>query len=111
MVGKMTTQNPDGMLTYPSSRDVLKVVRLKTINHYIGVHWEIIARFILDQPLFAFCRDGERKRGLVHCTFWWEQLCQLMLRSHYHETKTTRMMINIFVRDNLFDWANCMGRP
>ncbi len=73
MAGKMPTRNPDGTWTYPSLRDVLKAVGLWTINHYIGVCQETIARFIVDQPLFALCWDGERKRGSVRCTFWWEQ--------------------------------------
>jgi hypothetical protein len=69
MAGKMPAWNPDGTWTYPSSKDVLKVVGLRTINHYIGVCRGTIARFIVDRPLFALCRDGERKRGLVRCTF------------------------------------------
>jgi hypothetical protein len=73
MAGKMPTKNPDGTWTYPSSRDVLKAVGLQTINHYIGARWETIACFIVDQPLFALCRDGNRKRGSARCTFWWEQ--------------------------------------
>jgi hypothetical protein len=73
MAGKMPTKNPDGTWTYPSSKDVLKAVGLQTIDYYIGVCWETIARFIMDQPLFALCRDGNRKRGSAHCTFWWEQ--------------------------------------
>jgi hypothetical protein len=73
MAGKMPTRNPDRKWTYPSSRDVLKVVGLQTISHYIGVCQETIARFIVDQPLFALCREGKRKRGSVRCTFWWEQ--------------------------------------
>jgi hypothetical protein len=73
MVGKMPPRNPDGTWTYPSLKDVLKAVGLWTIDHYIGVCWETIARFIVDQPLFALCWDGEKKRGSVHCTFWWEQ--------------------------------------
>jgi hypothetical protein len=73
MVGKMPTRNPDGTWTYPSSKDVLKEVGLRMINHYIGVRQETIAPFIVDRPLFALCREGERKRGLVRCTFGWEQ--------------------------------------
>ncbi len=73
MAGKMPTRKPDGTWTYPSSRDVLKAVELQTIGHYIGICQETIARFIVDQPLFALCRDGERKRGSVRRTFWWEQ--------------------------------------
>jgi hypothetical protein len=73
MAGKMPIKNPDGTWTYPSSRDVLKAVRLQTINHYISACRETIARFIVDQPLFALCWDGNRKRGSAHHTFWWEQ--------------------------------------
>jgi hypothetical protein len=73
MAGKMPTRNPDRTWTHPSLRDVLKAVGLRTISNYIGIHWETIARFITDRPLFALCRYGERKRGSVHRTFWWEQ--------------------------------------
>jgi hypothetical protein len=69
----MPARSPDGTWTYPSSKDVLKAVGLRTIDHYIGVCREIIACFIMDQSLFVLCQDGERKRGSVHCTFWWEQ--------------------------------------
>jgi hypothetical protein len=58
---------------FPSSKDVLKAVGLNRIDHYIGVCRKTIARFIVDQPLFALCRGGERKRGSTCRTFWWEQ--------------------------------------
>ena len=58
---------------YPSSKDVLKAVGLETVDHYIGVRRKTIARFIVDRPLFALCRDEERKRGSTRHTFWWEQ--------------------------------------
>ncbi len=67
MAGKVPTQNLDGTWKYPSLKDVLKAVGLWMIDHYIGVCWETIACFIVDQPLFALCRDGERKRGSMHC--------------------------------------------
>lgn len=73
MVGMQPTWNPDGTWKYPSSKDdVLKAEDLKTIGHYIGVcrERETIARFIVDQPLFALCLDGGRRRGSTHCTFW-----------------------------------------
>ena len=73
MVGNMPTWTPDGMWMYPSSRDVLNAVGLQMIGHYIGVHQETIARFIVDRPLLALCRDGEKKRGSVCRTFFWEQ--------------------------------------
>jgi hypothetical protein len=37
MAGMQLTQNSDGTWAYPSSKDVLKAVGLKTIDHYIGV--------------------------------------------------------------------------
>ncbi len=73
MAGMQPTKNPDGTWKYPSSKDVLKAVGLKTVDHYIGVRRETIARFIVDRPLFALCRDGGRKRGSTRRTFWWEQ--------------------------------------
>jgi len=73
MAGMRPTKNPDGTWTYPSSKAVLKAVGLKPIDHYIGVRRETIARFIVDRPLFALCRDGERRRGSTRRTFWWEQ--------------------------------------
>jgi hypothetical protein len=48
MAGMQPAQNPDGMWTYPNLKEVLKTVGLKTIDHYIGVCIETIARFIVD---------------------------------------------------------------
>ncbi len=70
MAGKEPTRNLDGTWTFPSSIDVLKAVGLWMIDHYIGVCQETIARFIVNQPLFVLCWDGERKRGSLHHTFW-----------------------------------------
>ncbi len=77
MAGMQPAQNPDGMWTYSNLKEVLKTVGLKTIDHYIGLCIETIARFIVNQPLFALCREGGRRRGLARCTFWWEQLLNL----------------------------------
>jgi len=73
MAGMQPARNPDGTWTYPNSKDVLKAVGLKTIGEYIGVRRETIARFIVDRPIFALCRVGERRRGSATRTFWWEQ--------------------------------------
>ena len=48
MAGMQPTRDPDGTWTYPSSKDVLKAVELKTIVHYIGVCRETITRVIVD---------------------------------------------------------------
>jgi hypothetical protein len=53
------------------------MVGLKTIGEYINVCKETIARFIVDQPIFALYQDGGRRRGLVARTFWWGQLLTL----------------------------------
>jgi hypothetical protein len=73
MVGMMPVGNPDGTWKYPNSGEVLKAVGLKMVGEYIAVRVETIARFIMDQPIFALCRDGERRRGSATRTFWWEQ--------------------------------------
>ena len=73
MAGMQPNRTPDGTWTYPNSQDVLKAVGLKTISEYIAVRRETIARFIVDRPIFALCRDGERKRGSATRIFWWEQ--------------------------------------
>ncbi len=48
IAGMQPAQNPDGTSTYPNSKDLLKAVGLRTINHYIGGCCETIARFIMD---------------------------------------------------------------
>jgi hypothetical protein len=73
MAGMQPTLNPDGMWTYPNSTEVLKMEGLKSIDHYIGVCIVTITRFIVDQPLFALCPEGERRRGSACCIYWWEQ--------------------------------------
>jgi hypothetical protein len=73
MAGKVPIRNLDGTWKYPSLKDVLKAAGLQMIGNYIGVCWETIACFIVDQPLFALCWDGEKKRGSMRCKFWWEQ--------------------------------------
>ncbi len=46
---------------------------MKAIGKYINVRKKTIARFIVDQPIFALCWDGKRRRGSTTRTFWWEQ--------------------------------------
>ena len=77
MAGMQPKRNPDGTWKYPNSGEVLKAVGLRTIDHYIGVRRETIAKFIVDRPLFRLCRDGGRKRGSTRRTFWWEQPLEL----------------------------------
>jgi hypothetical protein len=64
MAGMQPTWNPDASWKYPSSKDVLKGVGLKTVNHYIGVCRETFARFIIEQLLFTLCWEEERLYAL-----------------------------------------------
>jgi hypothetical protein len=48
MAGMQPARNPDETWMYPSSKEVLKTVGLKTIGKYIDVRRETIARFIVD---------------------------------------------------------------
>ena len=73
MAGMRPAKNPDRTWKYPNSGEVLKAVGLKTVGEYIAVRIETITRFIVDPPIFALCRDGERRRGSATRTFWWEQ--------------------------------------
>ncbi|KAL7534321.1 hypothetical protein ACHAXR_005793 [Thalassiosira sp. AJA248-18] len=52
-----------GEWTYPSSEDVLEEVGLHTIKQYIEVRRQTVAAYIVDRPIFGFCRNGERMRG------------------------------------------------
>ncbi len=68
-------KNPaTGVWTYPSSTEVLEEVGLHTIEHYVKVRRETVARWIMERPIFSKCRDGGRKRGTsARRQFWWEQ--------------------------------------
>ena len=100
MAGMQPTQNLDRTWTYPSSNDVLTAVGLKTIDHYIEVRRETISKFILNQPIFALCLDGGRKRGLCVAHFGGSSLCHLTTRGQYlWGTKRTK-------EGTIFRWDN-----
>jgi hypothetical protein len=73
MSGRGQKKLPNGTWRYPNSEAVLREVGLQTINHYIGVHWQHVANFIVNQPIFQLCLEGVRKRGSAPHQFWWEQ--------------------------------------
>ncbi len=59
------------------SKDVREEVGLHIIAHYVRKHQNTIAKFIMTQPIFKFCREVERKRGTQCRQYWWEQLMDL----------------------------------
>jgi hypothetical protein len=77
MAGKRPMKLPDGMLTYPNSAQILEDVGLKTVAHYIAVHWQHIANYIVNKPIFTTCVDGGRRQGSSNLHFWWEQSMDL----------------------------------
>jgi len=52
---------------------VLDEVGLSTIAHYVQVCRQTIAVYILEQPIFGFCWDGERQQDTSPRLWWWEQ--------------------------------------
>jgi hypothetical protein len=60
--------------TYPQSSNVLQECGMNTIPHYIDIRRATIFRYVLDQPIYKACREGERKRGSPLQQWWWEQM-------------------------------------
>ena len=56
-------RNLDGSWTYPSSELTLEEVALHPIAYYVEVRRQTIAKFIVNRPIFEYCREGKRKRG------------------------------------------------
>jgi hypothetical protein len=48
MSGRGPKKLPDGTWRYPNLEAVLQEVGLQTIRHYIGVHWQHVANFIVN---------------------------------------------------------------
>ncbi len=70
MAGKRLARNKDGLWTYPRLEEVLMAVGLKTIAHYVGMHCQTVANFIINQPIYVLCVEAVRKRGLPVQPFW-----------------------------------------
>jgi hypothetical protein len=66
-------RHPDGSYTYPHSAKVLEEAGLYCIAHYVEVRRQTISEFIVNRPIFDFCREGERQRGTCPRQMWWEQ--------------------------------------
>jgi hypothetical protein len=73
MTGKRPVKLWDGTWTYPNSAQVLEDAGLKTVAHYISVWRQHIANYIVNEPIFATCVEGGRRRGSSTRHFWWKQ--------------------------------------
>ena len=58
---------------YPPSDKVLEECGMHTIEHYINVRRESIAKYVVDRSIYADCQETDQRRGLVHWWWWWEQ--------------------------------------
>jgi hypothetical protein len=64
---------PHCQWVYLSSNKVLEECKIHTIQHYIDVWWQTIARYIVGHSIFAKCREADQRHGLVPRQRWWEQ--------------------------------------
>jgi hypothetical protein len=58
-------KKPDRSWSYPRLKDVLEAASLQTIAHYMGVHRQTIASFIVYQPIWELCAGAVRMRGFT----------------------------------------------
>ena len=79
MSGKRPVRKEDRSWRYPHLEDVLQAVGLKPTAHYVGVRQQIVANFIVNQPIYELCAGAVRMRGLPVQPFWWDQPINLDL--------------------------------
>jgi hypothetical protein len=72
-------KKPDGTWLYPCLVDVLKKAGLETIAHYMDIHQQTVANFIVNQPIWELCAGAVWKRGSPVQLFWWDQPMDLEL--------------------------------
>jgi len=66
-------RGPNLQWVYPSSEAVLEDCGMHTIQHYINVQRETIAKYVVGRSILAECQGADRRRGLVPRRWWWEQ--------------------------------------
>jgi hypothetical protein len=66
-------QGPRQQWVYPPSDKVLEEYGMHTIEHYIDVRRETIAKYVVDHSIYAECKVTDQRRGLVPQRWWWEQ--------------------------------------
>ena len=58
---------------YPSSAVVLEECGMHTIQQYIDVRRETIAKYVVGRSILAECQGADQRRGSVPWRWWWEQ--------------------------------------
>ncbi len=50
---------------------------MDTMSHCIDVRRATIFQYVVDQPIYEVCREGEQRRGSPPRQWWWEQKMSL----------------------------------
>ncbi len=58
-------RGPHHLWVYLSSDQVLEECGMHTIQHYIKVQQQMIARYVVDCSIFADCREADQRHGLL----------------------------------------------
>ena len=66
-------QGPNLQWVYPSSEAVLEECGMHTIQHYIDVQRETIAKYVVGRSILAECQGADQRHGSVPRRWWWEQ--------------------------------------
>jgi hypothetical protein len=66
-------RGPNQQWVYPPSDKVLEECGMHTIQHYIDVRRETIAKYVVGRSIHAECQGADRRRGSVPRRWWWEQ--------------------------------------
>jgi hypothetical protein len=72
MSGLRPEKKPNGSWSYPCLKDVLNAAGLHTIAHYMDVHRQTVANFIVNRPIWELCAGAVRRRGSLIRLFWWD---------------------------------------
>ena len=64
---------PRQQWVYPPSDKVLEECGMHTIEHYINVWRESIAKYVVNRSIYAECQETDRRHGSVPWRWWWEQ--------------------------------------
>ena len=77
MTGMMPKRKSDGSWEYSDSEEVLEAAGLHTVAAYIQIRRHTVMKFVVERPIYQFCREAERSRGSGLHLYWWNQPMEL----------------------------------
>jgi hypothetical protein len=66
-------RGPQQQWVYPPSDKVLEECGMHTIEHYIDVQRETIAKYMVGRSIHAECQGTDPRHASVSWQWWWEQ--------------------------------------